>query len=535
MTSPHPDSRSRRFDSDGNLLQASDGGIYRLNNPDNPATRAWVSLNGNLRVTEFHSIAFDPLSGVLFGGTQDNGTPVQQAPNSSTWPEFQGGDGGVVGVDGDQTAHPNTSIRYTSSQFFGNFLRSTWDPNNNFLSGVLVGLNITGGAGTGHTLRQFDPNIQFYQPFVIDSVAPTRMMIGTAQFYESLNQGDSLNDLGGFNGFFVGNGLFGQPMVYGGRIDQLNIVNPDVFYGGIGAQIMFKEHLADPLTVLSGYPGGIVSTIAMNPRDYRNIYVVDTANRIWVSFDKGVTFSNITLNLGSLTPQIDTLVVISPSATDPTQNVLVAGGLGGVWELNNPTSAPTTTWAPLGTNMAHVLVQDLHFDTGTNTLVAGTLGRGAWTLFDPTNPASATPTIGPGSNSSNSIPDLDPQMLDGLYQVMLLPDPRPDPGAQEMNVLLPDNPAPPMVGQQAQAAASPGAEEMNVLLPDNPAPPMVGQQAQAAASPGAAAFKTPALAQHAQDAQQTHAPAVSTLFEHLGQSPYDDWGALFANPFARIL
>jgi hypothetical protein len=509
MTSSHPDTRSMVFDANGNLLQSNDGGIYRLNNPSNPATRAWVSLNGNLRVTEFHSISFDPLSKVVFGGTQDNGTPVQAVANQITFDELQGGDGGVVGVDGDQTAHPNTSIRYTSSQFFGGFFRSTWDPNNNFLGGVRVGLNITGGAGTGKTLPQFDPNIQFYQPFVINSVAPTRMMIGTAQFYESLNQGDSLNDLGGFNGFFVGNNLYGQPMVYGGRIDQLGIVNPDVFYGGIGAQIKFKENLADPLTVLSGYHGGIVSTIAMNPRDYRNIYVVDTASQIWASFDKGVTFSNITLNLGSLSPQIDTLAVLSPSAANPTQNVLVAGGIGGVWALQNPTSAPTTTWAPLGKKMPNSIVQDLHFDTGTNTLVAGTLGRGAWTLFDPTKPASIAPQIVPPSNSNSpNIPDLDPQMLDELTRVILMGDGgRPDPGA----------------------------EEMNVLLPDNVAPPLVAQQGSAVASSGATVSASPALAQQAQQYQETHARAVSTLFGHAMKSKRDDLEALFADPFASVL
>jgi hypothetical protein len=68
-TSPHADSRGMQFDADGNLLQANDGGIYRLVNPNTPATRHWAPVVGNIRPTEYHSVAFDPLSIVTFGGS----------------------------------------------------------------------------------------------------------------------------------------------------------------------------------------------------------------------------------------------------------------------------------------------------------------------------------------------------------------------------------------------------------------------------------------------------------------------------------
>src|SRR5205085_10982517 len=83
-TSPHADSRGMQFDADGNLLQANDGGIYRLVNPNNPATRQWAPVVGNIRPTEYHSAAFDPLSKVTFGGSQDNGTAYQLTPGVFT-------------------------------------------------------------------------------------------------------------------------------------------------------------------------------------------------------------------------------------------------------------------------------------------------------------------------------------------------------------------------------------------------------------------------------------------------------------------
>jgi hypothetical protein len=132
-TSPHSDSRNMAFDAKGDLLQTNDGGIFRLSNPNNANTRKWVSVNGNLGVTEFLSVAYDPLSKVVFGGTQDNGTVIQLALGTApgtgglTWFEFMGGDGSVVGVDADQVAHPGTTKRYSSTPALGSFTRSFWD------------------------------------------------------------------------------------------------------------------------------------------------------------------------------------------------------------------------------------------------------------------------------------------------------------------------------------------------------------------------------------------------------------------------
>ena len=81
-TSPHADSRFMTFDAAGNLLQANDGGIVRLVRPNTPTMRRWVAVDGNIKSAELHSIAYDPLSNIIFGGTQDNGTPIQSSPGA---------------------------------------------------------------------------------------------------------------------------------------------------------------------------------------------------------------------------------------------------------------------------------------------------------------------------------------------------------------------------------------------------------------------------------------------------------------------
>jgi hypothetical protein len=142
-TSPHADSRFIAFDADGNLLQTNDGGIVRLVSPNSPGNRLWVPVDGNLRPAEIHSVAYDPLSTVTFGGLQDNGTAYQLTPGAFPGNTLLGGDGAVVGIDADQTAHAGTTFRYSSSQFFGccnaagvgNFNRTTWNAANTRIGG----------------------------------------------------------------------------------------------------------------------------------------------------------------------------------------------------------------------------------------------------------------------------------------------------------------------------------------------------------------------------------------------------------------
>lgn len=376
-TSPHADSRAMVFDSNGNLLQSNDGGIYRLVSPNAAANRKWVSVNGNIRATEFHAVAYDPLSNVVFGGTQDTGTTIQQTPGAFTWNEFLQGDGGQVAVDTDHTAHPGTTIRYTSFQGFGFFNRSTWNSANSLVGGpTAVGLNITSGPGTGQTLLQFEGNqIGFYQPFVLNVINPSRMLIGTTRIYESENKGDSLANLGS-TGFFFGDGLGGNPMAYGSRLN--GVPKPDVFYFGAGPTIRHRVNLGDPITTLSTYPGSVTRGLVMNPQNYMHVFALDVLNRVWGSFNEGESWINLTGNLPSLTSQVHSIEIFSPDATIRNM-VLIAGGLGGTFQMRRP-GAAGASWTPLSTGLPHALVRELHYDYTNDVLVAATVGRGVWTL-----------------------------------------------------------------------------------------------------------------------------------------------------------
>ncbi len=75
---------------------ANDGGIYRANNVYTVSlTSGWQELNNNLGLTQFYGGAGNTNTGVIVGGTQDNGD-LRYTPANGTegWNAWNGGDGG---------------------------------------------------------------------------------------------------------------------------------------------------------------------------------------------------------------------------------------------------------------------------------------------------------------------------------------------------------------------------------------------------------------------------------------------------------
>jgi hypothetical protein len=425
-TSPHCDARAMTFDQSGNLVFASDGGVYRLNQPSDPSVRQWRFISNGLSDVEFVNVAYDPLSKVILGSTQDNGTPIQVTPGAMTWDATHTvpGDGCWVAVDADQTAHPGTSIRYNASEFLWRFNRSTWDASNNFLGSVPVGLNIVAGPGAGQNLLNFDPYVQFYNPITVNTVDSKRLLVGTTTLYESFDRGDTLTNLNFANGSYVGgksisalvaNDGYGQPMVYGGHLGA--VANPDVIWAGIGNQVVYREHAGDPLRAVSGYQGDYVETIVADPQNYQHIFVVDGSSQVWASSDAGLTFQNITANLTpQLTPLATTIELVS-TGPNPQNEVLVAGTLNGIF-ARNPNSSGPNPWHVLGDNLPHALVLDLHYNADDHLLLAGTLGRGAWTLKNPFSDDGPTARNSSDRSPALAISDTSQAMVGRVHEMI---------------------------------------------------------------------------------------------------------------------
>src|SRR5262249_9136490 len=102
----------------------------RLVNPNNVSgsgNRRWESVNGNLALTEFNSVAYNSADNRILGGSQDNGTSDQTATITAAradrlaWQNLWIGDSGVVQVDPTNTTllGESNALRYFATQNLG--------------------------------------------------------------------------------------------------------------------------------------------------------------------------------------------------------------------------------------------------------------------------------------------------------------------------------------------------------------------------------------------------------------------------------
>ncbi len=370
-TAPHSDSRSMTFAPDGSIITTSDGGINRLLNPNTPGTRRWTSMNGNVGTIEMPTVAYDSLNDTPFGSFQDNGDAYQIATGDSTWQHTGGADATNVLVDNDQNAHPGTTIRYVTTN--AGYQRVTYNANRTQVSAQDVGFLITSGAGSGQNVQAYDPG----GTRALNRVTPARFLVWTTHVYESMDRGDTLANLG----FVANDGSAG--IAYGGRLNGVD--KPDLIYVGAGSGLYRRQNLGDPFTQVSAYPGATPGVIVLDPQDCRHIYVLGSDGRIHASFNEGATWTDLTLNLPDLSPSVLTIEVYNPDlANDNT--VLIAGGAKGVFQLRSPQTATGSPWQAAGARLPRNLTFDLHYDYTNDVLVAGTLGRGAWTISQPFAP-----------------------------------------------------------------------------------------------------------------------------------------------------
>jgi hypothetical protein len=387
-SAPHADSREMTFDAAGNLIEGDDGGIFRRTNPRGVGD--WFSVNGTLAVTEFHSVAYDAVSKMVFAGAQDNGTSEQRTVGTRTWTLISTGDGGDVQID--DRSSPSQSIRYSSFQNLLNLRRRTVNAAGVPTSTVFPARTVLNGgpAFVG----------QFVTPVEVNAVDPARILFaGVNDLYESLDRGDTVTALG-FN-------LAGTPasrtavaMVFGGVSG--GVPNPDLLYALNGLNVYVRTTGGGAPVRTTGLAGGATATtlrdIAVDPADWTHVYVIDALGRVFASADTGATWSNVTGNLPLGITDLRT-IVFAPG----TPSALLVGGQGGVFRMPVDSAG---TWSRLGTGLPNVLVWDLEYDAADNVVVAGTLGRGAWAIGAPSIPSVSTLSIDDIARLEGNVPNV---------------------------------------------------------------------------------------------------------------------------------
>jgi photosystem II stability/assembly factor-like uncharacterized protein len=370
-SAPHADSRDLAFAANGTLLEVDDGGVYRRTSPQSNAGD-WFSMNGDLQATEFHSVTWDANADLVIGGAQDTGTPQQLLRFDVRWQSVSTGDGGVVAVDDISTA--GFSTRYSSYQFMSDFRREIYDAKNVRQARISPMLTVIGGGNA------LDP--MFYSPIRLNTVTPTRMIVGGQNgLYESFDEGDTVSEIASI----VVNDTGPQIIAYGAA------GNTDMLYVGSESRV-FVRSAAPPqgLVRSDSYPGGRVLGIAIDPANGSRAFVIDQ-RRVFRTADAGSTWTEITGNLQQLAPA--TLRSITFSTAKPASAVVV-GSDRGVFQAEGPSFS---SWQGLGAGFPGAPVYQLEYDTADRILLAGTLGRGAWTLeMGETTPPSPIPAAAAG-------------------------------------------------------------------------------------------------------------------------------------------
>jgi Ca2+-binding RTX toxin-like protein len=372
-TRPHADSRDLVF-SGNTLYETDDGGIYRINNPSNAAANNWVAVTGDIRITEFHAVAFDSGDGFIFGGSQDNGSEVQTGVGSLTWNGFLGGDGQTQAYDA------TNDIRYSIANNFGTFQRNGTQLQLRAAVGGAVnldGLESTSGGGNDQAFSMgstFNSGL----PIAINAINAGQIMFARRGLYESLDMGDTLTNLAPM---LPGKGATERviSLAYGGMRAGMSFAG--VFYAGTDGGNLYVRDEANNI-FQRNIPGatGQVKDLTIDANDWRIAYVIqgnsvywtNDAGMNWMALDDGATG-----NLEDLTSELRTITLFdnTPLAGD---GVVFVGGFTGVFREILGDATPL--WTEFGTGLPNAIVQDLHYEAAGDLLLAGTFGRGAWTI-----------------------------------------------------------------------------------------------------------------------------------------------------------
>jgi hypothetical protein len=375
----HVDQHALVFDPQrpDTMYIGNDGGIYRTY--DGGST--WATLNTNLSITQFYAgISFNPANpSDILGGAQDNGT--SEWSGSAAWTQFQGGDGGYSAFD---KAGTTAYVTFTSGSFtLGAVRRDNAAPGGTFLNA---------GINTGD-------RSEWDVPLVMDPVNSSVLYYGTFRLYRSANRGSSWTAIS----TDLTNGSGGISTVAVAPADTNTI------YAGSGdGALHVTTNLGATWTKISpnGLPSRAITRVVVDPLDPHTAWVTVSGyggGHVWKTINTGASWTDIS---GSLIDAPASALVYQPGSRE-----LDVGTDIGVFAL----PFGQTAWTPLAASMPNVPITDLVYDGPNGRLIAGTHGRGMFSL------ATTSSVLRGNITATGTLTALDAQQI--LAAVVGLPIP----------------------------------------------------------------------------------------------------------------
>lgn len=334
--------------NDGGIFRFADVNVARL---DSPA--GFTELNNNLGITQFYGAAGNPATGVIVGGTQDNGTPRfsgnEAVPNfTETWTQIPTGDGGFCAVD------PIEDIVYVESQ------------------NLAVQRSVNGAQAVPITSGLADSGVatNFIAPLVLDPNNAETLLAGGVSLWRSNNVKDPTPTWTAIKNAAAGNPI--SAIAVSPITSSLVLVghnNGDIFrtFNGTASPPVWTKINTAAL------PPRMVTRLIIDPTRGANwIYATFggfSGNNVYRTIDNGVTWVDVTGAGATGLPAVPVRTLVF----HPTDaNLLYVGTEVGIFTSENAGA----TWEPSQDGPANVSVDEL-FWMGSN-LVAATHGRGIY-------------------------------------------------------------------------------------------------------------------------------------------------------------
>ncbi len=337
----------------------TDGGVWRAQNIYTTSTGGgWSPRDSSYRTTQFYGAAGDGETGLIIGGTQDNGT-LRVTYESSDAHLMFGGDGGFCAVD---PTDPNFCYgEYVTLQIH----RST--------NGGVTSSYIHGGIGDAGN------NANFIAPFILDPNDSDTMLAGGRSLWRSTNVkqvgagGPSWSSIRG-----PGNDNVSAISVALGNSDiiWIGLNNGEVHRTANGTATNPTWVAVDANGSPNPLPNRYVERIVIDGDDNDVVYVAlggFSNNNLWKSADGGSNWISITgLGETGLPSAPINGLTRHPERSDwlyaGTEVGVFASGDGGV------------TWSTNNLGPANASVDELVFLHNSATLLAATHGRGLFTV-----------------------------------------------------------------------------------------------------------------------------------------------------------
>ena len=398
---PHPDARSFAFDAQGSLLMVGDGGVYMRSSPQTNMGK-WTGLNHQgLSLREAYAVAFDSVTKRLIVAAQDTGVAIQNSASSQDYTAVAGADG--VNALVNDKAFADASLFYYSYQNLSALQRRKLDRSGRELQYdaflfVPDSRNVLGLDATDFT-EERNQSLPFFSKVVLNRQDPTRLAVGTNFLYTTTDDGSQA---------VLSLTKIGQPTQSLSRLAYGTRDNANAIIAGGGGGLSTYDGATFVANVAS-YPGTNEPTaLVFDPRNYHRFYVAD-ASAIRQTNDFGSTFLDLTANFSGLnlaSPQ--SLEFISNNGV----NALVVGGLSNVAPSVGPIAVADSNalgalsgWRLFGNGLPNAPLNVLSYNDAADTLVASSLGRGVWLLYDLTTYFDAATILHYGLANNDSSPD----------------------------------------------------------------------------------------------------------------------------------